>query len=142
MKRLFWLNAFRVETIKSIINTNITIEWNLVVFKSVFTINDKINSWATQVKLPLVLMLILDKKLSFLQNLYFGRNKESIKTANKICIMTLIIREHGNSETNWFLKFYKSRIKTLVIVNFIKKNLTLRLLKKIKWYEISRSRSK
>ena len=128
MKRLFWLNAFRVETIKSIINTDTTIEWNLFVFKSLFTTNDKINSSTTQVKLPLVLMPILDKKLSFMQNIYFGRNNEAIKTANKICIMTLIIKEHGNSKTNWFLKFHKSTTKH----NFIMKNLTSRLLIKIK----------
>ena len=74
------------------INTDITIELNLFVFKRLFKINDKINSSTTHVTFPLFLMLTLDKKLSFTQYLYFGRNNEAIKTAKKISMKTLIIR--------------------------------------------------
>ena len=135
MEKLLWLNAFRVETTKSIINPDITIDLNLFVFKSLFKINNKINSSATQVIFPLLLMLTLDKKLSFKQHLYFSRNNQVSKTANKISIMSLIIKEHENCKINWFLKFHKSRFKILVIVNFIQKNLTLRFAhkSKIKW---------
>ena len=108
MKKLFWLGACRVETIKSIIDTDITIELNLFIFKSLFKINNKINSWTTQVTFPLLLMLTLDKKLSFILHLYFGRNNEVIKTANKISIITLIIEGHGNCKINWLLKFRKN----------------------------------
>ena len=92
MKKLFRLNTCQVEAIKSIINTDITIELNLFVFKRLFKINDKINSSTTHVTFPLFLMLTLDKKLSFTQYLYFGRNNEAIKTAKKISMKTLIIR--------------------------------------------------
>ena len=132
MKELFWLNACRVETTKSIFNTDITIELNLFVFKSLFKINDKINSSMTQVTFPLLLILSLDKKNSFKKYLYLDRNNEANKTVNKISIMALIIKGHGNCKTNWFLRFHKSRIKILVIVNFIKKNLTLRFAHKNK----------
>ena len=132
MKELFWLNACRVETTKSIFNTDITIELTLFVFKGLFKINDKINSSMTRVTFLLLLMLSLDKKISFKQYLYFGRNNEANKTVNKISIMALIIKEHGNCKTNWFLRFHKSRIKILAIVNFTKKNLTLRFAQKNK----------
>ena len=127
MKKLFWLDACRVETTKTIIDTDITIELNLFVSKSLFKINNCHTSIAFNAT--------MNKKLSFKRHLYFGRNIEVIKTANKISIMTLIIKEHGNCKINWFLKFRKSRIKTLVIVNFIKKNLILRfaLKSKIIW---------
>ena len=46
--------------------------------------------------------------------------------------MTLIIEGHGNCKINWFLKVHKSRIKILVIVNFIKKILTLKFAYKNK----------
>ena len=128
MKKLFWLNACRVETTKNIINTNMTIELKLFVFKSLLMINNKINSSTMQVTFPLLLMLTLDKKPSFIQHLCFSRNNEVIK----ISIMTLIIKGHGNCKTNWFLKFRKSRIKILVIANFIKKNWTLRFAHKSK----------
>ena len=141
MEKLFWLNACRGETTRSIISTDITIELKLFVFKSLFKINDKINTSTTQITFPLLLMLILDKKLSFTQHLYFGRNNEVIKTANKIFIMTLIIKGHGNCEINWFLKFHESLIKILVTVNFIKKNLTLRFPHKIKMIRIFKNRS-
>ena len=128
MKKLFWLNACRVETTKSIINTDVTKELKLFVSKSLFKVNNKINSSKTQVTFPLLLMLTLDKKLSFIQHLYFGSNNEVIKTANKISIMTLI-KGHGNCiidlsniiNFKFQIKFHKSRIKILVIVNFIRK---------------------
>ena len=82
----------------------------------------------TQVTFPLLFMLTLDKKLLLMQHLYFGSNNEVIKTANKISIMTLI-KGHGNCVTDlsniinfkFQIKFYKSRIKILVIMNFIRK---------------------
>ena len=123
MKKLFWLNACRVETTRIIINTDITIELKII---------NKVNSSRTQVTIPLLFMLSLNKKLSFIQHLYFGRNNDVIKTANKISIMTLVIKGHGNCKVNWFLKFHKSGIKMLVIMNFIKKNLTLRFPHKSK----------
>ena len=132
MKKFFWLNACQDETTRSIINTDITIELKLFVFKSLFKIINKISSSTAQVTFPLLLMLTLDKKISFMQHLYFGRDNDLIKTANKISIMTLVIKGHGNCKVNWFLKFHKSRIKILVIVNFIKKNLTLRFPHKSK----------
>ena len=121
MKKLFWLNVCQVETTKSIINTHIILELNLFLFKSLFKINDKINSSTMEITFPLLLMLSLDKKLSFIQPLYFGRNSEVIRTANEISTMTLIIKGDGNCKINWFLKVHKIRIKILVIVNFIKK---------------------
>ena len=124
MKKLFWLDACRVETTKTIIDTDITIELNLFVFKSFFKINNCHTSIAFNAT--------MNKKLSFKRHLYFGRNIEVIKTANKISIMTLIIKEHGNCKINWFLKFHKSRTEILIIMNFIKKNLTLRLAYKSK----------
>ena len=54
----------------------------------------------TQVTFPLLLILNLDKKLSFIQHLCFGRNNEVIKTENKMSIMTLIIKGHGNCKIN------------------------------------------
>ena len=121
MKKLFWLNVCQVETTKSIINTHIILELNLFLFKSLFKINDKINSSTMEITFPLLLMLSLDKNLSFIQHLYFGRNSEVIRTTNKISTMTLIIKGDGNCKINWFLKVHKIRIKILVIVNFIKK---------------------
>ena len=109
---------------RSIINTDKTIEF---VFKSFFKIINKSNSSTTQVTFPLLLMLTLDKKVSFIQHLYFGRDNDVIKTANKISKMTLVIKGHANCKVNWFLKFHKSRIKIIVIVNFIKKNLTFEI---------------
>ena len=114
---------------RSIINTDKTIEF---VFKSFFKIINKSNSSTTQVTFPLLLMLTLDKKVSFIQHLYFGRDNDVIKTANKISKTTLVIKGHANCKVNWFLKFHKSRIKIIVIVNFIKKNLTLRFPHKSK----------
>ena len=43
-------------------------------------------------------MLTLDKKLSFIQYLYFDRNNEAIKSAKKISILTLNIKGHWNCE--------------------------------------------
>ena len=125
MKKLFWLNTCRVDTTKNIINTNMTIELKLFVFKSLLMINNKTTM---QVTFPLLLMVTLDKKPSFIQHLCFSRSNEVIK----ISIMTLIIKGHGNCKTNWFLKFRKSRIKILVIANFIKNNWTLRFAHKRK----------
>ena len=99
-EKLFRLNVCRVEATKGIINTDI--------------------------KIVLLLMLTLDKKLSFIQYLYFDRNNEAIKSAKKISILTLNIKGHWNCEIHWFLKFHKSRMKILVIVNFIEKHLTLK----------------
>ena len=130
--KLFWLNPCRVETLKSIINIDITIELKSFVFKILFKINNKINSSTAQVRFPLLLMLNLDKKLSFIKHLYFSRNSEVIKTANKVWIMTLIIKAYRNCKINWFSKFRKSRVKILLIVNFVKKNLTLRFAYKSK----------
>ena len=73
-----------------------TIELKLFVFKSLLMINNKINSSTMQVTFPLLLMLTLDKKPSFIQHLCFSRNNEVIK----ISIMTLIIKGHGNCKTN------------------------------------------
>ena len=75
MKTLFLLNACRFETTKSIINSGIAIEWKSFVFKNSLKINDKLNKSTTEVTFPLLLMLTLDKKLSFI-HLYFGRNNE------------------------------------------------------------------
>ena len=100
MKKFFSLNACRVETTKIIINTYVTKELKLFVSKSLFKINNKINSSTTQVTFPLLLMLTLGKKLSFMQHLYFGSNNEVIKTENKISIMTLI-KGHWNCLINW-----------------------------------------
>ena len=44
-----------------------------------------------QVTFPLLSMLTLNKKLSFMEILYLGRQNENIKTANTFCIVTLII---------------------------------------------------
>ena len=131
MEKLFWLNTCWVETTRSIINTYATIELKFFVFKSLFKTNNKINSSTTQVTFPFLLILTLEEKLLFI-HLYFGRNNEVITTTNNISIMTLIIEGHGNCKVTWFLKLHKSRIKILVIVNFIKKNLTLRFPHKSK----------
>ena len=53
-----------------------------------------------QVTFPLFLMLTLDKNLSFIQHLYFGRNNEAMKTATKISIVTLTIKTPENCKTN------------------------------------------
>ena len=131
MEKLFSLNTCWVETTRSIINTYVTIELKFFVFKSLFKTNNKINSSTTQVTFPFLLILTLEEKLLFI-HLYFGRNNEVITTTNNISIMTLIIEGHGNCKVTWFLKLHKSRIKILVIVNFIKKNLTLRFPHKSK----------
>ena len=99
MKKLFGLNACRAETEKSIINTDVTKEFKLFFSKSLSKINNKTNSSSTQVTFPLLLMLTLDKKLSFIQHLYFDSNNEVVKTANEISIMTLI-KGHGNCIIN------------------------------------------
>ena len=100
MKKLFLLNACRVEITKSIINTDITIELKLFIFKSLFKINNNINSSTTQVIFPLLLMLTMDKKLPFIQPLYFGRSNEVTRPANKISIMTSINKGHGTCKIN------------------------------------------
>ena len=125
-----WLNACRVETTKNIISTDITIELNLFVFKSLFKINDKINISTPQVTFPLLLMLTLDKKLSFIHSL--AEKMKPLKLEIKLSIMTLIIKGHGGCKSNWFLKFHKSRINIIVITNFIRSNLLWDLLVKIK----------
>lgn len=84
----------------------------------------------TQVILPLLLMLILDKKLSFIQHLYLLRKNEVIKTENKIFIVTLIIKGHENCKINLIFKILQKNKKILVIEIFVKKNLTLRFVHK------------
>ena len=54
-------------------------ELNLFVFKSLFKINNKSNSSMTQVTYPMILILTLDKKLLFIQSLYYNFYK-------KICL--------------------------------------------------------
>lgn len=84
----------------------------------------------TQVILPLLLMLILDKKLSFIQHLYLLRKNEVIKTENKIFIVTLITKGHENCKINLIFKILQKNKKILVIEIFVKKNLTLRFVHK------------
>ena len=135
MKKLFGLNACRAEIEKSIINTDVTKEFKLFFSKSLSKINNKTNSSSTQVTFPLLLMLTLDKKLSFIQHLYFFSNNEVIKNTSEISIMTLI-KGHGNC-----IKFHKSRIKILLIVNFMKKKYDLRFAHKSKRKIIFTNRS-
>ena len=54
---MFLLNAYRVKITKSISSTDITTEWNLFIFESLFKINDKINNSTTQDTFALLLML-------------------------------------------------------------------------------------
>ena len=54
---MFLLNAYRVKITKSTSSTDITTEWNLFIFESLFKINDKINSSTTQDTFALLLML-------------------------------------------------------------------------------------
>ena len=44
-----------------------------------------------QASFPLLVMLTLNKKLSFMEIFYLGRQNEVIKTGNKFSIVTLII---------------------------------------------------
>ena len=86
--------------------------------------NNKRNISLTQVTFPLLLMLALGKNFSFIKYSYFGRNNKSSKTANKISIVTFIIKGQKNCKINYFSRFHRGTIKIIVI--FIEKNLTLR----------------
>ena len=60
------------------------------------------------------LMLTLDKKLSFIQHISFGRNNEVIKTANKISIMTLDVK-HGTQLGFNVIRVLKKNVLTFCL---------------------------
>ena len=93
---------------------------NLFVFNSLFKINDKINSLTPQVVFPLLLILTLDKQISFIKHLYFGKNNKSLKLQIQFPLLTLIIKGHGNCKISSFFKFSQKKNQNIINREFYK----------------------